>query len=73
MMNKILKIAGLIIGFSSVMCNTLILLFNKTFFVGLKEFIPEGNQFIRIPEIVMGFVGIIILSWLILECLWSKK
>ena len=72
-MNKILKLIGLGIGLSSVICNTLILIFNESFVVGVTRFIPENNQWIRIPEIIMGFVAIPILIFMIINILKEKK
>ncbi|HUS51636.1 MAG TPA: hypothetical protein VMZ91_15830 [Candidatus Paceibacterota bacterium] len=61
-MNKAIKIAGLIIGLGSVICNTIILIKNYPVVIGLTRFIPEPNQFIRIPELIMGFFGIVVLG-----------
>ena len=61
-MKKAIKITGLIIGLSSVLCNTIILIKNYPVVIGLTRFIPEANQFIRIPELAMGFFGIAVLG-----------
>ena len=61
-MNKAIKITALIIGLSSVMCNTIILIKNYPVVIGLTRFIPEANQLIRISELAMGFFGIVVLG-----------
>lgn len=61
-MKKIIKLSALIIAFSSVLCNTLILIWNKSFYVGINSFIPEANPIIRFTEVGMGLFTIPIIG-----------
>jgi len=71
-MKKLLRLFALIVGLSAVLCLTSILIFNKGFYVGVKAFIPEGHQWIRVPEIIMGLIGSILLIKIIADEIYDK-
>ena len=72
-LKKTIELFGLSIGLSSVICNTLILIFNKGFIVGVTRFIPESNQIIRFSEIGMGLITTLILIFIIINKIMEKK
>lgn len=64
-MNKNLKLFALSFATASVLCNTIILIFNKSFVLSLTKFIPEGNPVIRLGEIAIGSFILPVLMYMI--------